>query len=56
MPKYYEVEGWYRYRNNEKDFEKEIIIAMNTEDAIEDFKRLFNEYNFFKVHIKEIQL
>ena len=56
-PKYYEVEGWYRFRGaDEKDFEKEIIIAMNPEDAIESFKNMFKEVSFFKIDLKEVRL
>ena len=56
-PKYYEVEGWYRYRgSDEKDFEKEIIISMNLEDAIESFKNMFKEVSFFKIDLKEVRL
>jgi hypothetical protein len=55
--KTFEVEGWYRYSNgDEKDFEKEIIISMNPEDAIESFKNMFKEVRFFKIDLKEVRL
>ena len=55
--KTFEVEGWYRFKGaDEKDFEIEIIISMNPEDAIESFKNMFKEVRFFKVYIKETRI
>lgn len=47
----FKVEGWYRYGNNEKDFEFEIIEADTAEDAIKDFLEIYKGIRFFKLLI-----
>ena len=51
--KQYEVKGWYRYADNEKDYEYANIIAANEQMVITIFKDMFKQ-NFFAIDIKEI--
>ena len=59
--KTFEIEGWYRYGDNEKDFEVETFKAENLDEAISLFKDKRNkEINwnngkmFFSIKGKEI--
>ena len=49
--KRYEVRGWYRYEDDEKDFEYADIIAENEQMVITIFKEMFKQ-NFFSIDIK----
>jgi hypothetical protein len=51
--KRFKVEGWYRY-NDEKDFEVLNVITATPEIAIAWFKKIYIQYNFYKIDIKEI--
>jgi hypothetical protein len=51
--KQYEVKGWYRYADNEKDYEYANIIAENEQMVITLFKDMFTQ-RFFAIDIKEI--
>ena len=51
--KQYEVKGWYRYADNEKDYEYAKIIASSEQMVITLFKDMFKQ-NFFAIDIKEI--
>jgi hypothetical protein len=51
--KTFRIEGWYRY-NDEKDFEQLTIRMDKPERAIEFFRVMYQEYNFYKIDIKEI--
>ena len=51
--KQYEVKGWYRYADNEKDYEYAKIIAENEQMVIMLFKDMFTQ-RFFAIDIKEI--
>ena len=47
--KKYKVTGWYRYGDNEKDFEVEEIEADSYVDALKKFQELFINYKFFNI-------
>jgi len=49
--KTFEVEGWYRYADNEKDYQSADITAENEQMVITIFKEMFSE-NFFAIDIK----
>ena len=51
--KQYEVKGWYRYSDNEKDYEYAKIIAENEHMVITLFKDMYTK-RFFAIDIKEI--
>lgn len=51
--KQYEVKGWYRYADNEKDYEYVKIIAENEQMVITLFKDMYTQ-RFFAIDIKEI--
>jgi len=52
--KVFKVSGWYRYGDNEKDFEVEMFKTETPEEAIELFKNDFKTIKFFSIDIKEI--
>ena len=51
--KQYEVKGWYRYSDNEKDYEYAKIIAENEQMVITLFRDMFTQ-RFFAIDIKEV--
>jgi hypothetical protein len=51
--KTFKVEGWYRL-HDEKDFEQLTIITASTEIAIAWFKKIYIQYNFYKIDIIEL--
>ena len=55
-PKYYEVEGWYRFRGaDEKDYIIKEIVCNTPEQAIEIFNIKYKHIGFFKIDVKEIR-
>ena len=50
--KRYEVRGWYRFGDNEKDFEYADIVAENEQDVITMFRHLYKDIRFFSIDIK----
>jgi hypothetical protein len=53
--KTFEVKGWYRYGDNQKDYVYESIEAEYTQQAIALFISLHNDRNFFAIDVKEIE-
>ena len=53
--KIYEVTGWYRYSDNEKDFIFNNLEAEYPQQAIALFLSLHNDRNFFAIDVKEIE-
>lgn len=49
--KRYEVKGWFRYGDNEKDYQHADITAENEQMVITIFKEMFSE-RFFAIDIK----
>ena len=49
--KRYEVKGWFRYGDNEKDYQYADIIAENEQMVITIFKEMYSE-RFFAIDIK----
>ena len=51
--KTFKIEGWYRL-NDEKDFEQEIITAVDLQMAMYIFIRSYGTKNFFKITTKQL--
>jgi hypothetical protein len=51
----FEVYGWYRYADNEKDYVYESIEAEYEQQSIALFLSLHNDRNFFAIDVKEIE-
>ena len=49
--KRYEVKGWFRYADNEKDYQYANITAENEQMVITIFKEMYSE-RFFAIDIK----
>ena len=49
--KRYEVKGWFRYGDNEKDYQYADITAENEQMVIIIFKEMYSE-RFFAIDIK----
>jgi len=49
--KRYDVKGWFRYGDNEKDYQHAEIVAENEQDVLHYFKEMYKE-NFFAIDIK----
>jgi len=49
--KRYDVKGWFRYGDNEKDYQHAEIVAENEQMVITLFRDLYKE-NFFAIDIK----
>lgn len=47
--KEYKIEGWYRYGDNEKDYEFETIQAESAEIAMKNFLEIYRGVTFFKL-------
>jgi hypothetical protein len=54
--KTFEVEGWYRYNNDEKDFITKEIVCNTPEQAIKIFNIKYKHIGFFKIDLKLIKL
>ncbi len=53
--KTFEVEGWYRYSGDEKDYIIETIKVESSIDALIKFKDLYPKKHFFNIIVKEIR-
>ena len=51
--KTFKIEGWYRL-NDEKDFEQEIITAVDVQMALHIFTRTYGGKSFFKITTKQL--
>lgn len=52
--KTFEITGWYRYGDNEKDFEVEAFKTETPTEAISLFNNIFKDRRFFSINVKEI--
>lgn len=50
----YEIYGWFRYGDNEKEYENAYVIADNEQDAITMFKELYPRKRFFGIDVKKV--